>query len=49
MESTTQTPQGEASINDRWSLSEDGKTLTQTRNITVQGQSFSQTAVFTRQ
>lgn len=49
MESTTQTPQGEASISDRWSLSEDGKTLTQTRNITVQGQSFSQTAVFTRQ
>jgi hypothetical protein len=45
----TQTDNGEATLTDRWSLSADGKTLTQARTIEVQGQTFDQTAVFAKQ
>ena len=47
--STTQSPNGEITLTDRWSLSADGKTLTQARTVDVQGQTFEQTAVFAKQ
>lgn len=49
MMSTAQTPNGEVTLTDRWSLSADGKTLTQARTVDVQGQTFEQTAVFAKQ
>lgn len=47
--STIQTPQGEATLVDRYSLSADGKQLTQARTIGIAGQSFAQTMVLIRQ
>lgn len=47
--STVQTPQGEASLVDRYSLSADGKELTQARSIAIAGQSLAQTMVLIRQ
>lgn len=49
MHSTVSTPQGELTLDDRYDLSEDGTTLTIGRTLSVQGQSLSQTMVFTRQ
>ena len=49
MVSTTMSPNGEITLTDRLSLSEDGKTLTQSRTVDVQGQTFEQTAVFAKQ
>jgi hypothetical protein len=43
------TPQGAATITDRYTLSADGKTLTQARTIAVQGQEIPQTLVLTKQ
>ena len=47
--STAQTPNGEATITDRFSLSGDGKTLTQQRAISIQGQELAQTMVLAKQ
>ena len=47
--STVQTPNGEATVTDRLSLSGDGKTLTQQRAISVQGQELAQTMVLVKQ
>jgi hypothetical protein len=47
--SEVNTPQGQATLTDRWTLSADGKTLTQVRTITAGGQEFTQTAVFSKQ
>lgn len=47
--STIQTPQGEATLVDRYSVSADGKELTQARTIGIAGQSFAQTMVLIRQ
>lgn len=49
MVSTVTTPQGAATITDRYTLSADGKTLTQARTIAVQGQEIPQTLVLTKQ
>lgn len=49
MESVAVTPQGEIQITDRYTLSEDGKTLTVQRTFSVQGQQIPQTLVFARQ
>lgn len=46
--STVQSPQGEVTITDRYALSEDGKTLTQSRTFAVGGQSVAQTLVLAR-
>lgn len=46
VESTVNTPQGEAVLVDRFSLSSDGKTLTQERRISIGGQELAQTMVF---
>jgi hypothetical protein len=46
--STVQSPQGEVTITDRYSLSDDGKTLTQSRTFAVGGQSVAQTLVLTK-
>jgi len=46
--STVTTPQGDLGIVDRMSLSADGKTLTQERTLSIQGQELAQTMVFTR-
>ena len=43
------TTQGPATLTDRWSLSADGKTLTQTRTINIQGQELKQTMVLAKQ
>lgn len=43
------TPQGEAVVTDRLSLSADGKTLTQDRVIAIQGQEIVQKMVLARQ
>lgn len=43
--STVGTPNGEATLTDRYTLSEDGKTLTQSRTINIQGQELIQTMV----
>ena len=48
MASVVQTAQGPADVNDRFSLSADGSTLTIGRSIDVQGQSFAQTLVFAK-
>ena len=45
MESTLSTPNGDISIVDRYSLSEDGTTLTQARTLGAAGQTASQTMV----
>lgn len=47
--STVPTPQGEVTLNDRYTLSEDGKTLTQVRTLGMQGQSMTQTMVLVKQ
>jgi hypothetical protein len=47
--STTSTPQGDVTLTDRWSLSDDGKTLTQARTLEAGGQSLEQSAVFAKQ
>jgi len=47
--SQTTTPQGEATLVDRYSLSADGKTLTQDRSIAVQGQNLTQKLVLAKQ
>jgi hypothetical protein len=49
MVSTVSTPDGEVTITDRYTLSEDGKTLTQARTISAQGQELSQKLVLARQ
>jgi hypothetical protein len=49
MESTVSTAQGEAAVNDRFALSEDGKTLTVTRAIAMGGQTLSQRLVFSKE
>ena len=43
------TPQGEAVITDRYSLAADGKTLTQDRVISIQGQELTQKLVLVKQ
>ncbi|HET9512492.1 MAG TPA: hypothetical protein VFO95_01085 [Gemmatimonadales bacterium] len=47
--SEVDTPQGLATLTDRWSLSADGKTLTQNRTISIQGQELKQTMVLAKQ
>jgi hypothetical protein len=47
--SEVDTPQGLATLTDRWSLSADGKTLTQVRTINIQGQELKQTMVLAKQ
>jgi hypothetical protein len=49
MTSQTSTPQGEFTITDRYTLSADGKTLTQARQIAAQGQEISQTMILAKQ
>jgi hypothetical protein len=49
IESTVITPNGTASVTDRWSLSADGKTLTQERKLSMQGQEAAQTIVLAKQ
>ena len=48
MVSTVTTPNGEVTITDRYTLSDDGKTLTQARKITAQGQELNQTMVLVK-
>ena len=43
------TPQGEATITDRFSLSPDGKTLTQDRAISIAGQELAQKMILVKQ
>lgn len=47
--STLNTPQGEATITDRFSLSADGKTMTQDRVIAIAGQEIAQKMVLAKQ
>ncbi len=47
--STVPTPQGEVGITDRYELSADGKTLTQTRTLSAQGQQATQIFVLAKQ
>jgi hypothetical protein len=47
--STVETPNGQATITDRFSVSEDGKVLTQRRAINIQGQELAQTIVLAKQ
>lgn len=47
--STVETPNGQATITDRFSVSEDGKVLTQQRAISIQGQELAQTIVLAKQ
>jgi hypothetical protein len=47
--STVETPNGQATITDRFSLSGDGKVLTQQRAISIQGQELAQTIVLAKQ
>lgn len=49
MISTVSSPQGEVMLTDRYSLSDDGQTLTQARVLQVQGQEFSQRMVLKKQ
>lgn len=49
MVTTATSPQGEITITDRYTLSEDGRTLTQARTLSVQGQELAQRMVLTRQ
>lgn len=46
---TTESPQGQLVITDRYSLSADGKTLTQARTLSIQGQELAQRLVLTKQ
>ncbi len=48
MEGTLSTAQGDAAFVDRWSLSADGKTLTQARTINVGGDQVVQTLVMAK-
>jgi hypothetical protein len=48
VESTVNTPNGEATVVDRYTLSADKKTLTQDRKLTIQGQELSQTIVLAK-
>ena len=43
------TPNGDATITDRFSLSSDGKTMTQDRVISIQGQELTQKMVLAKQ
>ena len=47
--STATAPQGEVTITDRYTLSEDGKTLTQQRTLSIAGQEIAQTIVLAKQ
>jgi len=47
--STVDTEQGQVTITDRLTLSEDGKTLTQQRTLSAQGQEAKQTMVLVKQ
>lgn len=47
--SVVSTPNGDADVTDRFSLSDDGKTMTQLRTIAAQGQEFKQTIVMIKQ
>ena len=47
--SSVSTPQGDATITDRFTLSDDGKTLTQARVIAIQGQEIAQRMVLVKQ
>ena len=47
--SIVNTPNGEATITDRFSLSPDGKTMTQDRHIAVAGQEISQKMILVKQ
>lgn len=49
MVSTVATGQGDATITDRYTLAADGKTLTQVRVWSVQGQEISQTMLLSKQ
>jgi hypothetical protein len=49
MTSQASTPQGEFTITDRYSLSADGKTLTQARVFAAQGQEIPQTMILAKQ
>jgi hypothetical protein len=48
MATTTPTPQGEVAITDRYSLSEDGQTLTQARTLAMGTEQTTQTMVLAR-
>jgi len=49
MVTTTQAPQGELVITDRYSLSADGQTLTQARVLAIQDQTLAQTMILRKQ
>lgn len=49
MVTTTQAPQGELVITDRYSLSPDGQTLTQARVLAIQDQTLAQTMILRKQ
>ena len=49
MVSTVPSPQGEGTINDRYTLAADGKTMTQQRTYSAQGQQLNQTIVLAKQ
>jgi hypothetical protein len=49
IESTVSTPNGDATIVDRYTLSADQKILTQSRKLSVNGQELSQTIVLVKQ
>ncbi len=49
VESTVSTPNGDATVTDRFSLSADKKMLTQDRKISIQGQELAQTIVLAKQ
>lgn len=49
MVTTTQAPQGELVITDRYALSADGRTLTQARVLAIQDQTLSQTMILRKQ
>ena len=47
--STVSSPQGEVILTDRYSLGDDGQTLTQARTLQAQGQEFAQRMVLKKQ
>jgi len=49
VQSTVTTPGGDANVVDRFTLSADTKTLTQSRTISIQGQEIAQTIVLAKQ
>ncbi len=49
MVSIASAPQGQVTITDRYTLSEDGRTLTQARTIGIEGQELTQRMVLTKQ